>query len=633
MIVACENCNTSFNLEDERVKKSGSKARCSKCKNIFMVYPPVIVEEQNLSEVIKEQEIDIAQIKTEALPVSDSKDTSIVEVDDSVEQKEEDAKEPDIQEVAERNKGVNLSEEAELDFSDLSESMEKAEIASTNISADDGEKEPKLLDSEDIDFSELEKMLENGEINFDNLLSEVTEDKFKFSDTEEIDLSEIDEAIDNFEDTDIEEVEEDSRELKLDFESDLEPQILKNKDSEELDFSDLEMMADFEEATDSQEYADKTGGITSELSFDSELKSAGQKSEDDSEELDFSDLEKILDTETDAEESVVNPSEETAELSLDIDLHSDSRQEIKFEETAALGDDELDFSDLEKMLETEKIADEPAKELSNENLELSLQADEPSEKEHPDYLSDTIAMDDMKLGVRADEVEPEEYLKKMEKFDINKFQDTVAVEKDIIGVTATGKAQSEKKEPGKVMPPQIKKKFFSKYLLIFAVIFVLIIGSGVFIYYNAFGLKIPFISEYITSKVDQKGNLNITPVPYTLKGDFIDTKSGTLFVITGRVRNDYRHPISQIKLIGKIFTKGKVLFKAESVYCGNELSQQELSDLDPVVIKRRLQSRLGDKKSNMHIKPGATVPFMVIFENPSSALDEFVVEAESSIKE
>ena len=42
MIVTGEACLTSFNLSDERVKPSGSKVRCSKCLNIFKVYPPIV---------------------------------------------------------------------------------------------------------------------------------------------------------------------------------------------------------------------------------------------------------------------------------------------------------------------------------------------------------------------------------------------------------------------------------------------------------------------------------------------------------------------------------------------------------------------------------------------------------------
>ncbi len=39
MIITCEQCDTSFNLDDHLVKAIGSKVRCSNCQNIFVAYP------------------------------------------------------------------------------------------------------------------------------------------------------------------------------------------------------------------------------------------------------------------------------------------------------------------------------------------------------------------------------------------------------------------------------------------------------------------------------------------------------------------------------------------------------------------------------------------------------------------
>ncbi|MFZ3208486.1 MAG: DUF3426 domain-containing protein [Geobacteraceae bacterium] len=37
MIVQCDHCNTRFKLDDAKIKESGVKVRCSKCKNVFIV--------------------------------------------------------------------------------------------------------------------------------------------------------------------------------------------------------------------------------------------------------------------------------------------------------------------------------------------------------------------------------------------------------------------------------------------------------------------------------------------------------------------------------------------------------------------------------------------------------------------
>jgi pilus assembly protein FimV len=40
MIITCEKCNTSFNLDTKMIKPTGSKVRCSVCTNVFTAYPP-----------------------------------------------------------------------------------------------------------------------------------------------------------------------------------------------------------------------------------------------------------------------------------------------------------------------------------------------------------------------------------------------------------------------------------------------------------------------------------------------------------------------------------------------------------------------------------------------------------------
>jgi hypothetical protein len=47
-------------------------------------------------------------------------------------------------------------------------------------------------------------------------------------------------------------------------------------------------------------------------------------------------------------------------------------------------------------------------------------------------------------------------------------------------------------------------------------------------------------------------------------------------------------------------------------------------------MKKRLSNRVGDKKSNMQIKPGKVLPFMVVFANLPKNLDEFSVQVAGS---
>ena len=61
MIVSCEECNASFNLDENLLQPTGSKVRCSKCDHIFVAYPLAAEEDtikptEDISEVEVEQE-------------------------------------------------------------------------------------------------------------------------------------------------------------------------------------------------------------------------------------------------------------------------------------------------------------------------------------------------------------------------------------------------------------------------------------------------------------------------------------------------------------------------------------------------------------------------------------------------
>ena len=50
MILTCEKCDTSFSFDESLIKPSGSKVRCSKCRNVFVVQPPAPAAQANTGE-------------------------------------------------------------------------------------------------------------------------------------------------------------------------------------------------------------------------------------------------------------------------------------------------------------------------------------------------------------------------------------------------------------------------------------------------------------------------------------------------------------------------------------------------------------------------------------------------------
>ena len=51
MKVPCESCQTKFVLDSSLVKSTGTKVRCSKCREIFKVYPPPAVNRRKAPRV------------------------------------------------------------------------------------------------------------------------------------------------------------------------------------------------------------------------------------------------------------------------------------------------------------------------------------------------------------------------------------------------------------------------------------------------------------------------------------------------------------------------------------------------------------------------------------------------------
>ncbi|MDP2861712.1 MAG: DUF3426 domain-containing protein, partial [Desulfobacterales bacterium] len=580
--------------------------------------------------------------------------------------------------AAEAGRGAPPGEE-DLDFSDLDKLLDTEKTPGAEAVAVKEGKEPGFFDTENIDFSDLEKMLETGEIKLDEMGLEKKGGKDMPGDGEAFDLSDLETALDKSGDDGIEEVEEEPEELVFDFEPEKDEILSKIEDVEELDFSDLE---DMDVSGEPAKPSEKQEVEAEELDFDfePELSPAGRKGEAEEAEaadLDLSDLDEIISS-ADEPEDDISLEKAAEELELDLDLEAaagetpageayqdtqeldfsdlenilvgekpggekgeDAAQELEFdlEPSGVEAEDhadeitELDFSDVDKMLEMEGTTGEQEKEPAGEVFELQLGTDDSSDGEQADRFMDTLVSDEMGLKISSEGPEQEDVHKHLEGFEIDKFQETREMGEKKVAAAVAEEDEKDKKEVKKAKKPLKIKKPSGRFIIILGIIAALLLGVGAFVVYNPFGIEIPFVSDFLGSKADEKGNLKITPVADSIKGDYVDTKFGTLFVIKGNAKNDYKNPRSYIRVVGKLYAKGKKLSKTETVFCGNIVSEQDIANIEPAVSKKRLQNRIGDKKSNVKVNPGGTIPFMIIFENPSLDLDEFTVEAESSMKE
>lgn len=179
-----------------------------------------------------------------------------------------------------------------------------------------------------------------------------------------------------------------------------------------------------------------------------------------------------------------------------------------------------------------------------------------------------------------------------------------------------------------------KKKKGKAYLLIILAIVILgLIGAlyAVVQYYPHLVPNFNLAEEKPSSQqesVDAGANrLEIL----TVDGSFVDSeKAGRLFVISGKVRNSYPKSRSFILVKGCILDDRGQVVKEKTSFSGNILSQEELMTLSLEEVTDVMKNRYGIDKKNLNVRSGASVDFMIVFEDLPDNLTEFTVGAVSS---
>lgn len=482
---------------------------------------------------------------------------------------------------------------------------------------------PPKISEEDEAPIEMELDIEDQQVTED-----LEDDKKEMTDPDELDFSDMDKLIDEEVAPESEDLaDEDTEDLELDLDLDMEPETERAKEdleakidqeeSDELDLSDLENLLDEEEAAASESTADETVEDLdlkiepeTEVSMEKMPSSAGSEELD---ELDLSDLEEILDLDDPMTEEESVPDD--IELELDMDTEPELVKATEADEAEDL--DGVDLSEIEKMLEVEEET-EAKEEPLEKDLELELDVEEAPEDSSQvevyelDEADDTVDEPEALEAAATEEMEPE--------FEVGESEEEDQIEEDVVDEELLAEETTPAKE-----------KRISKPLVVLLILALLAGGSyGTYVLLDFMNIEIPFISDYFKPKVvDPAGSLKIDTLDVNSKF-LLNVKDGKLFVITGRVKNGYSDVRSFISINGRLYKKEKILAQTETVFCGNILSDIELSNIELEAIKKRLSNRFGDNKSNMQIKPGGELPFMLIFSNLPEDLEEFSIEVGGS---
>jgi pilus assembly protein FimV len=358
MIVTCNECESSFKVDDRLIKDSGSKVRCSKCSSVFVVYP-----ETPDSETAGEADDFALELEEDLGTDLDFDD----EVDDLSTEESKADELPDLEDMLDFDDGEfadgEMAEEAsgglELDL-DLNLDAEEDAIAAEKQSVEEEE-------GLDLDM-EFESPAEEDEAELDQV--ETTDSGLADLEMDLDDLGQAEEA-----DLDSGGSEPDLN-LELDAEETQSPAteaVAASSETDELDLSDLEDLVDSDEGLEVEDMAVEASGDA---------------------DLDLSDLDGALDTE-----------EEPASEALDFDLEEEPVAEEPILESAPDidGTDELDLSELDGIMEPDETA---AAASSDEDLELDFEVAEGSTEKMPvesAEISDELEMSDLEQMLESDE--------------------------------------------------------------------------------------------------------------------------------------------------------------------------------------------------------------------------------------
>lgn len=647
MRVNCENCNTNFNLDEGLVKNTGSKVRCSKCKHIFVVYPP----QPAADEPAIEEQLTDADEELGGGVQAPAGDVEAADREKHDAGADEDTGAPQLDEApAEETEGEDL------DLSDI-ERMLEAE-GQPDVPAEEPEEslpqEGAGGDEASLDLSDIEKILEEQDES-DELLEEKSDEDLVFDLDEGFEMEAGEEQISPATELDLGDLEKMfGPEEELETSEDEEPAVSLGPETEEEDLSlipetdvsdlseELSLETDAANAAEPAEIAGMFGfdmetaddEDTTERLYDIKAEDITLEEEPDTPgaDADELDLEATIEIDSDTPESETEELDIEATISMDSEEIASETDELDLEETIKIDTDTqvLDFSlqdvngisdledgeieakespgdEIEIVLEGDADEFEDVGGISEETLEIEVAEDELTDLEEEmemEFPDDAVPdIPDEEMAFEGEEPDLEEYE------DLGDGFEEIGVEE-----TSGGGL----------------KKLFG----LLAVVLVVILLLAAFLFLQNRGvIHMPYLDKVIgkqkSARVTDFGNLNIT---YTVDNyRFLETdKAGKVFIITGKVKNGYTMPRSFIQMSGSLYAKGKIKADTAAAYCGNVISDLELSQMTPAAIRTRLGNRPGENDSNVNVKPGEERPFMIVFFNLPESLDEFTVAVAGS---
>ena len=308
-----------------------------------------------------------------------------------------------------------------------------------------------------------------------------------------------------------------------------------------------------------------------------------------------------------------------------------------------------DFQDMDSPAKDNSLEEEASEE--EEEFELEFDIEEDSENEIPLEIETEPDKEDAVLS--AEESKPEEEQEPpviTPEDDFSEYDDVLeqetepeddSLDEETIEIDDTRKEEkSPAEKPQPIIDPapvsrrrRKKKPLVGAPVLVILLAFLLVIGAYIASLITGYkipyisDIKIPFIEQYLKKSTSETSDIKPVPNQKSVNGRFVtNSTAGTLFVITGRVETPSNIALSHNEIRGAMITKGKMEAKTKNAFCGNIITEEMLKTGNISDINKLLAVKEGNHQLNVNIKPGASIPFMVVFSDLPEKLQNFTVK-------
>lgn len=193
--------------------------------------------------------------------------------------------------------------------------------------------------------------------------------------------------------------------------------------------------------------------------------------------------------------------------------------------------------------------------------------------------------------------------------------------------------QEEVIPPSSLTTRKKRGSLFPLFVIIGAILLIVaLVGSGVYFFggpkaFSRVGLG--FLVEWYGQKGGEEGEVALRNV----KAEYVVSKeAGELFVVRGEAVNNYKKPRASIQVKVTLLGSGGSSLKAKTAFCGNPLSNEQLTGLPLAKIEEIMNNQFGDSLANLGVKPGNAIPFVVVINDiPKEAIDYSVQVSGSTV--